>query len=133
MKPSFCLNTPKELTMKTLILIIFPILLFAQEDSTQNNYPSNIIWNDLPFIFTEYDAYKANSEIIDSVLSELVKSKQINWLKDLEITNCVEEKIEIEMKYQDFEPKRGWYENFFTGFVGASLLFLIGVTIGALL
>lgn len=105
--------------MKTLILVLLPIVIYSQ---SLNSFEFR---KDMLIVFAEHQSYKAQSEIVDSIANELTKAKQIIWLKDLENKNQQDKIIIIEKKYEGYEPKREWYDNFTVGFFGSVFLIIL--------
>lgn len=114
--------------MKTPILIIlFASLSFAQIKSLSEIE----LKNELTRCLIERVGFKLQAGQTDSLIIELQKSYQREWIKDLELKICSDEKFTLSQKLLNFEcPKEPFYENFAFGFL--STIFLIVLIYGGI-
>ena len=120
--------------MKTAILIIiFNALLITGLSFPQIKSLSEAeLKNELTRALIERLGYKQQAEISDSLISELYKSQQREWIKDLELGACAEEKFVLSQQLLNFEcPESSWWDNFAFGAIFTvsviALAFLVGV------
>lgn len=114
--------------VKTIVLIIFFISIsFAQIKSLSEQE----LKDELTRCLIERLGYKLQAELTDTLISELQKSQQREWLKDYELRICVDEKINLSQKLLNYDcPQPSWYDKFFYGFLGAGITALIAFIVG---
>lgn len=114
--------------VKTIVLIIFFISIsFAQIKSLSEQE----LKDELTRCLIERLGFKQQAEQTDSLISELQKSYQREWLKDYELRICADEKFSLSQKLLNFDcPQPSWYDTFFYGFLGVGITALIAFIIG---
>lgn len=109
--------------MKTTILILlFASLSFAQIKSLNEAE----LKNELTRCLIERLGFKQQAQQTDSLITELQKSQQREWIKDLQLGACAEEKFSLSQQLLNFEcPKQSWLDHFEIGFLGSILLIVL--------
>jgi len=110
--------------MKTMLLIlIFSALTFSQIKSLSETE----LKQELTRCLIERLGFKQQAELSDSLISELYKSRQREWIKDLELGACAEEKFALSQQLLNYEcDKPPFYDAFAFGFLSTiSLIILI--------
>lgn len=117
--------------MKTAILIIiFSALTLAQIKSLSETE----LKQELTSCLIERLGFKQQAELSDSLISELYKSRQREWIKDRELGVCAEEKFVLSQQLLNFEcPKSSWWDNFAFGSIFTVSVIALALLVGVLL
>lgn len=82
--------------------------------------------NELMRCLIERLGFKQQAELTDSLVSEIQKSHQREWLKDYELRICADEKFNLSQQLLNYEcPKQSWIDHFEVGFLGSVLLIIL--------
>ena len=131
-KPMKYNNREKIMPYKRFMKVIFFLILLNAVNLAQIRHLSETeLKNELTRCLIERLGFKQQAAQTDSLISELQKSHQREWLKDYELRLCSDEKFSLSQQLLNFEcPKQSWYDSFFYGFVGAGVVALIAFIIG---
>lgn len=109
--------------MKTLIFVLFFVPITFTQIKTLDETK---LKHELTRALIERLGFKQQADQTDSLISELQKSQQREWIKDLQLGACAEEKFILSQQLLNFEcPKQSWYDTFGIGFLSSIFLIVL--------
>lgn len=132
-KPMKYNNREKIMPYKRFMKVIFFLILLNAVNLAQIRHLSEAeLRNELMRCLIERLGFKQQAELTDSLVSEIQKSHQREWLKDYENKVCSDDKFNLAQKLLNPDcPSPPFYDNFAFGFL--STIFLIILIYGGIL